>query len=38
MQSGIYNEDVEKNPKEKENGIDVIYNRCMKVEHSMIID
>ena len=37
MQSGIYNEDAER--KAKENGIDVvIHNRCMKVEHSMLID
>jgi uncharacterized protein len=36
MQSGIYNEDAER--KAKENGIDVIYNRCMKVEHSMLND
>lgn len=36
MQSGIYNEDAERKAKEK--GIDVIYNRCMKVEHSMLND
>jgi predicted CoA-binding protein len=36
MQSGIYNEDAER--KAKENSIDVIYNRCMKVEHSMLND
>ena len=37
MQSGIYNKDAER--KAKENGIDVvIHNRCMKVEHSMLID
>ena len=36
MQSGIYNQEAER--KAKENGIDVIYNRCMKVEHSMLID
>ena len=36
MQLGIYNEDAER--KAKENGIDVIYNRCMKVEHSMLND
>ena len=36
MQSGIYNEDAER--KAKENGIDVVYNRCMKVEHSVLID
>jgi uncharacterized protein len=31
MQSGIYNEEAEK--KAKENGMDVIFNRCMMVEH-----
>lgn len=31
MQSGIYNEESEK--KAKENGMDVIFNRCMMVEH-----
>jgi predicted CoA-binding protein len=36
MQSGIYNKDAER--KAKENGIDVVYNRCMKIEHSMLID
>jgi predicted CoA-binding protein len=36
MQSGIYNKDAETIA--KENGIDVVYNRCMKVEHSMLID
>jgi predicted CoA-binding protein len=36
MQSGIYNKDSER--KAKENGIDVVYNRCMKVEHSVLID
>jgi uncharacterized protein len=36
MQSGIYNEEAER--KAKENGIDLVYNRCMKVEHSMLID
>jgi uncharacterized protein len=36
MQSGIYNKDAER--KAKENGIDVVYNRCMKVEHSWLID
>jgi predicted CoA-binding protein len=36
MQSGIYNKEAEK--KAKENGIDATYNRCMKVEHSMLID
>lgn len=32
MQSGIYNEEAEK--KAKENGMDVVFNRCMMVEHS----
>ena len=36
MQSGIYNKEAER--KAKENGIDVVYNRCMKVEHSVLID
>jgi uncharacterized protein len=36
MQSGIYNKDAER--KAKENEIDVVYNRCMKVEHSLLID
>ena len=36
MQSGIYNKEAERNA--KENGIDVVYNRCMKVEHSVLID
>ena len=36
MQSGIYNQEAER--KAKENGIDVVYNRCMKVEHSVLID
>lgn len=36
MQSGIYNKEAEK--KAKENGIDVAYDRYMKVEHSMLID
>ena len=31
MQEGIYNEEAEKNA--KENGIDVVYNRCMMAEH-----
>jgi uncharacterized protein len=35
MQLGIHNEDAER--KAKENGMEVIYNRCMKVEHSMLI-
>jgi uncharacterized protein len=36
MQSSIYNEDAER--RAKENGIDVVFNRCMKVEHSMLSD
>jgi predicted CoA-binding protein len=36
MQSGIYNKGAE--TKARENGIDVVYNRCMKVEHSMLIN
>jgi uncharacterized protein len=36
MQSGIYNEEAER--KAKENGMDVVYNRCMKVEHSLLSD
>jgi uncharacterized protein len=31
MQSGIYNEEAERNA--IENGIDVVFNRCMMVEH-----
>jgi predicted CoA-binding protein len=31
MQSGIYNEEAER--KAIENGIDVVFNRCMMVEH-----
>lgn len=31
MQEGIHNEEAEK--KAKENGIDVVYNRCMMAEH-----
>ena len=31
MQEGIYNEEAEKNA--KENGMDVVYNRCMMAEH-----
>ena len=34
MQLGIYNEDAEK--KAKENGIDVVYNRCMMEEHERL--
>ena len=32
MQSGIYNEEAEKKAKEK--GMDVIFNRCIMVEHT----
>jgi uncharacterized protein len=31
MQEGIYNEDAEKLA--KENGLDVLFNRCMMAEH-----
>jgi uncharacterized protein len=34
MQIGIYNEEAEK--KAKENGIDVVYNRCMMEEHKRL--
>ena len=34
MQLGIYNEDAER--KAKENGIDVVYNRCMMEEHKRL--
>jgi predicted CoA-binding protein len=34
MQEGIYNEEAER--KAKENGIDVIYNRCMMAEHKRL--
>ena len=36
MQLGIYNEDAER--KVKENGIDVVYNRCMMEEHKRLFD
>src|ERR671919_49911 len=36
MQSGIYNEEAER--RAKENGIDVVFNRCMKIQHSMLSD
>ena len=36
MQSGIYNEEAERKAKEK--GIDVVFNRCMMVEHNRIFD
>jgi uncharacterized protein len=35
MQLGIYNEEAER--KAKENGISVIYNRCMMEEHRRIL-
>ena len=31
MQEGIYNEEAEK--RAKENGMDVVFNRCMMAEH-----
>jgi uncharacterized protein len=34
MQEGIYNQEAEK--KAKENGIDVVYNRCMMAEHKRL--
>jgi uncharacterized protein len=34
MQSGIYNENAEK--KAKQNGMDVVYNRCMMEEHKRL--
>jgi uncharacterized protein len=36
MQLGIHNEDAER--KAKENGIDVVYNRCMMEEHKRLFD
>ena len=36
MQSGIYNEEAER--KAKENGMDVVFNRCMMVEHNRLYD
>jgi predicted CoA-binding protein len=36
MQSGIYNEEAER--KAKENGIDVVFNRCIMVEHNRLFD
>ena len=36
MQSGIYNEEAEKEA--KENGMDVVFNRCMMVEHSRLFE
>ena len=36
MQLGISNEEAER--KAKENGIDVVYNRCMMEEHKRLFD
>ena len=36
MQLGIYNEDAER--KAKQNGMDVVYNRCMMEEHKRLLD
>ena len=36
MQEGIYNEEAERKAKEK--GIDVVFNRCMMVEHNRLFD
>jgi uncharacterized protein len=36
MQLGMHNEDAER--KAKENGIDVVYNRCMMEEHKRLFD
>ena len=36
MQSGIYNEEAERKAKEK--GMDVVFNRCMMVEHNRLFD
>src|SRR5215216_3432152 len=36
MQSGISNEEAER--KAKENGIDVVYNRCMMEEHKRLFN
>jgi uncharacterized protein len=35
MQEGIYNKEAEM--KAKENGIDVVYNRCMMAEHERLL-
>ncbi|HKX81904.1 MAG TPA: CoA-binding protein [Nitrososphaera sp.] len=35
MQEGIYSEEAERMAKEK--GIEVVYNRCMMVEHMRLI-
>jgi predicted CoA-binding protein len=34
MQEGIYNEEAES--KAKDNGFDVVYNRCMMAEHKLL--
>jgi predicted CoA-binding protein len=36
MQSGIYNEEAEREA--KENGMDVVFNRCMMVEHNQLFE
>ena len=36
MQSGIYNEEAEREA--KENGMDFVFNRCMMVEHSQLFE
>jgi uncharacterized protein len=36
MQLGIYNEEAER--KAKQNGIDVVYNRCMMEEHKRLFN
>lgn len=36
MQSGIYNEEAEREA--KENGMDVVFNRCMMVEHGQLFE
>src|SRR5215212_10251087 len=36
MQLGIYNDDAEK--RAKQNGIDVVYDRCMMEEHKRLFD
>jgi predicted CoA-binding protein len=35
MQEGIYSEEAERMAREK--GIDVVYNRCMMVEHKRLV-
>jgi Predicted CoA-binding protein len=36
MQSDIYNEEAEREA--KENGMDVVFNRCIMVEHSQLFE